>query len=450
MRENVAHLLMASFVDQWGVDLLLEGGLEQLTERQLESQLRLRLGRTLVRQAVLNGVGFRHTAPCWECWRKVNIPPLVHTAPLLLQWWHYTDSGAFRQQCYLFMAWVVVDSADLLDGTPMTSQVNDIVTLDAGPLIQLLTRSDLDLLLGDPDKVATWWRQQLRRPLEERPAGLTAELDTPRGRAELLLRPELLLQAVRVNVPDGRLTVDATAGLWRRRLQQLLSGDRLRTMYNAITGWWPDRWEMTSHYLAVHEADSDDSEHDEDGETGGEKRRSADEDQTSGGLPSPQREKWQQLERQHQQLWQQLERRGHGERRSLSQQHDEERRRLERIHDRKWRSMEMRHHDERKRLHQRHESEKEKELEKKLEKELEQELEKEKEKVQKKNLKVEEVEDKPVEREVTRRHRQQLIQLQERHNQELEEQRRRHRQEREDLERRLSRRRHGPERRHGQ
>ncbi|XP_043239710.1 uncharacterized protein LOC122390629 [Amphibalanus amphitrite] len=409
MREYVACLLMASCVDQWDVDLLLEGGLKPLTERQLESELRLRLGRTLVRQAVVEGVRFRHTAPCWESWWKQTIPQLVYTAPLLLQWYYYTRSGAYLQQCLMLMAWVVVDSADLVGGAPMSSSVSDMVTLDATPLIQLLTRSDLEYLLGDPDKVETWCSQQLRRPLEERPAGLTAGLDTPRGRAELLLRPELLLQAVRVNVP-GKMnwwrdidratknmwmknygsmrsyqetrekleqhintnlhvwlrvklpemdaaSVDATAGLWRRRLQQLLSGDRLRTMYNAVTGWWPDRWEMTSHYLAVHEADSEDSEQDnDDGQAGGEERRSADEDQTSGGLPSPQREKWQQLERQHQQLWQQLERRGHGERRSLNKQHDEERRRLERIHDRKWRSMEMRHHDERKRLHQRHES----------------------------------------------------------------------------------------------
>ncbi|KAF0307200.1 hypothetical protein FJT64_021411 [Amphibalanus amphitrite] len=194
-------------------------------------------------------------------------------------------------------------------GRPMASQVSDIVTLDVGPLIQVLTRSDLDLLLGDPDKVATWCSQQLRRPLEERPAGLTAELDTPRGRAELLLQPELLLQALRVNVP-GKMnwwrdidravenrwmknyrplrsyqetrkmleqhinanlhewlhddlpemdaaSVDVTAGLWRRRLQQLLSGDRLRTMYNAITGWWPDRWKMTPYYLAVDGTDSE-------------------------------------------------------------------------------------------------------------------------------------------------------------------------------------------------
>ncbi|KAF0307339.1 hypothetical protein FJT64_021287 [Amphibalanus amphitrite] len=349
-------------------------------------------------------------APFWEGWWKENSPPLIHTAPLLLQWWHYSDSGTHWQQCYLFMAWTVVDPADLVSGEPMTSSpASDIVTLDATPLTNLLTRSDLVYLLGDPDRVATWCSQQLRRPLEERPAGLTADLNTPRGRAELLLRPELLLQAVRVNAP-GKMdqwrnmdqvakhrwmsnnrpmdtyqgtrewlerqintnlhellhrglpemdaaSVAATAGLWRRRLQQLLSGDRLRTAYEAAVGWWPDRWEMMPYYLAVDETDSEDSEQDDDGrEAGGVERRDADEEQTSEGLPSPQREKWQQLERQHQQLWQELEPRGYGERRSLNERHDKECQRLERQHDEMWWQMKTRHHEERKRLHQLHDS----------------------------------------------------------------------------------------------
>ncbi|XP_043215537.1 uncharacterized protein LOC122378492 [Amphibalanus amphitrite] len=643
IREHATLLLMAVCEDPWPVDLLLEGGTEPLSEREL----RLRLARTLVRRAVAAGVGSRPTAPCWEYWWKQTIPPLLRTAPLLLQWYHYSDSGTHSQQCYLFMAWVVVDPADLVGGTVVTSPVSDTVTLDVTPLIQLLTRSDLEIMLDDPDRVATWCSQQLRRPLEERPAGLTAELDTPRGRAELLLRPELLLQAVRVNAPgkmdwwrrnDWRVkndwmsnyrpmrsyqvirveleqffntnlhrqlhhklpemdaaSVATTAGLWRRRLQQLLSGDRLRTAYDAVTGWWPDRWKMTPYCLAVDEADSEDSEQDDDdGDAGGEERRGPDEEQTAEGLPRPQREKWQQLERQHQQLWQELDRRGYEKKKTLNQQHDEECRSLERRHDKKWRIMEERHHDELKRLHQRHESAtrcvelqnqehsnqerrrrhlellnrrkrrqseqlerqhqiewgdlaqkvqrqwdkmkrrhqsesqelKErypniwtgeeldrlmeecsrrrqqlgKELGKELEEELGKELEKEKEfkeeprKRQEKDLELEEEEEESLVRgpknherqqkqqqhgqqqkqqqqqhqegqrqgrqpsrnvehlrnliEVTRRHRQQRIQLQERHNQELEEQRRRHRQERKDLERRLGCRRDSRERRH--
>ncbi|KAF0307334.1 hypothetical protein FJT64_021281 [Amphibalanus amphitrite] len=282
-------------------------------------------------------------------------------------------------------------------------------TLLGGKGIVLRARSDLVYLLGDPDRVATWCSLQLQHPLEERPAGLTAELDTPRGRAELLLRPELLLQALRVNAPskmDQWLDMDqkvknrwisnyrpmrtyqetrerleqffnhnlhnqfqyrlpemdaasvaTAAGLWRRRLQQLLSGDRLRTAYNAVTGWWPDRWEMMPYYLAVDETDSEDSEEGDDGgEAGGEERRGADEEQTLEGLPRPQLEKWQQLERQHQQLWQELEPRGYGERRSLNEQHDKECQHLERHHDEMWWQMKTRHHEERKRLHQLHDS----------------------------------------------------------------------------------------------
>ncbi|KAF0298725.1 hypothetical protein FJT64_003930 [Amphibalanus amphitrite] len=296
---------MAGCVGQWDVDQLLEGGTGPPSEREL----RLRLGRTLVLRAILGSVSCRPTAPFWESWWKQAIPPLVCTAPLLLQWWHYSQSEPHRQQCYLFMAWTVVDPADLVSGEPMTSPASDIVTLDVTPLTNLLTRSDMVYLLGDPDRVATWCSQQLRRPLEQRPAGLTAELNTPRGRAELLLRPELLLQALRVNVPSkmdlwrnvdrtvknmwmsnyrpmdtyqetreelerffnynlhkqiqhrlpkmDAASVDATAGLWRRRLQQLLSGDRLRTAYDAVTGWWPDRWEMMPYYLAVDETDSE-------------------------------------------------------------------------------------------------------------------------------------------------------------------------------------------------
>ena len=130
----------------------------------------------------------------------------------------------------------------------------------------------------------------------ERPAGLTAELDTPRGRAELLLQPELLLRAFSEAVPGGRAawqeidqkeaekwaanftppttyqqyrqlverilscdlkyslrrdlpgldgrTAAATARLWRRRLEHLLSGDRLWTEYTAASTRCPDRWQL--------------------------------------------------------------------------------------------------------------------------------------------------------------------------------------------------------------
>ncbi|KAF0292018.1 hypothetical protein FJT64_009962 [Amphibalanus amphitrite] len=296
VREHLTPLLMTCCEKrQWSLNTLLEG---RPTEPLSERQLRLRLGRTLLRRAVLEGIRLRPTAPCWESWWSANIPSLARAAPRLLQWLHHMMSGTHRQQCLLLMAWSVVDPADLADGEPMTSPVGDVtVTLDVTPLTRLLTDSDLVFLLGEPAAVAAWCRR-------ERPAGLTAEPDTPRGRAELLLRPELLLRALgeavpremdwwrevdretkeawegnyrpprtyqqrrevlerhlrlpgllqfwlRVKLPemDGP-TVVATAGLWRRRLQQLLSGDRLRAAYDAAVGRWPDRWQLLQHYLA--------------------------------------------------------------------------------------------------------------------------------------------------------------------------------------------------------
>ncbi|KAF0288321.1 hypothetical protein FJT64_013308 [Amphibalanus amphitrite] len=65
-------------------------------------------------------------------------------------------SETHQQQCYLYMAWSVVDRDDLGDGVPMTSPVGDAVTLDVTPLTRLLFKSDLKPLLGDPAAVAAW------------------------------------------------------------------------------------------------------------------------------------------------------------------------------------------------------------------------------------------------------------------------------------------------------
>ena len=45
---------------------------------------------------------------------------------------------------------------------------------------------------------------------------------------------------------DGR-TAAATARLWRRRLEHLLSGDRLWTEYTAASTRWPDRWQLRQY-----------------------------------------------------------------------------------------------------------------------------------------------------------------------------------------------------------
>ncbi|XP_043246338.1 uncharacterized protein LOC122393925 [Amphibalanus amphitrite] len=267
-----------------------------------ERQLRRRLARILLRDAVVNGTLHRPTAPCWESWVKSVIPSLIRAAQTcMLQWCFHRTSGTNWQQCYMLMAWSVLDRQDLAGAKQPTSPSDEVVTLDAAPLMAILTASDLEVILGDPAAVSAWCRQQLQRPPGERPGGLTADLDTPRGRVELLLQPELLLQAVREAVPQkvefwksrddamgrgwmvnyfpprtyherlsmviqhldqdlrgtlGRIrpdldgtTLDAKAKIWRRELEDLWSGGRLRRAVDAARKW-PDNWNLAQFYVA--------------------------------------------------------------------------------------------------------------------------------------------------------------------------------------------------------
>ena len=297
MRRQEDRLLMAYCDSKWpGLDTMLEGGSAPLSE----PQLRLRLARYLVRQAVLNGTGYRSNAPWWEHFRHY-IPTLSRLSQhRLLQWRYRHDSVTSRQQCCLLQA-LAVAPADLVTGMRLTSLGADMFAWPVTPLVDLLTTSDMESLLGVPAAVAAWCRQQLCLPPAERPAGLTAELNTPRGRAELLLQPELYLRALSEAVPAKRAvwqrldqrneeqwranftpqdtyqqcreelennvycdleshlrhrlpgldgpTVAATARLCRQNIQHLLSGDRLRKAYIAVTARWPDRWQVVQHLV---------------------------------------------------------------------------------------------------------------------------------------------------------------------------------------------------------
>ena len=294
MRRQAAPLLLAC-CEKRGVDLdyILEGGSEPLSEHQL----RLRLARWLVRQAVMEGIRYRPAAPCWQYWVRVNIPTLAGPSEhRLLQWWYRHMSGTYRQQCCLLQA-LAVAPADLVGGVRLTSLGGDLFTWPVTPLLALLTGADMRALLGDPAAVAGWCGRQLGRP-----AGLTAGPDTPRGRAELLLRPELRLRALREAVPwwsdwwqgkdreeaeqweanykpaityqqcrqlvelhlsPGHLefclhddlpelsgaAAAATARSWRRRLEDLLAGDRLWAEYTARRARWPDRWRLRQYLV---------------------------------------------------------------------------------------------------------------------------------------------------------------------------------------------------------
>ena len=300
MRSQATQLLMA-FCDKLGfiLEAILEGGSEPLSELQL----RLRLTRYLVLTAVMEGIGYRSTAPCWESFTGFCMSILPHMPKQqLLQGFYRYKSGAYRQQCYLLLAFSVAP-ADLVSEMRLTTlDGGDTFTWPVKPLLALLSESELRRLLGDPAAVAAWCHRQLLCPPEERTTDLTAELDTPQGRAELLLQPELLLRAfweavplwtvswqmndktlmerwehnyepyityrscqllLRTHIDPGYLefhlrfrlpkldgpTVAATAHFWRQRLEHLLSGARLRNAYTTVTTRWPDRWQLLQYVV---------------------------------------------------------------------------------------------------------------------------------------------------------------------------------------------------------
>ena len=299
MRRQTTNLLLTCCDRMgFGLDAILEGGSESLSEREL----RLRLARELVWAAVYKGTLLRPSAPCWEHWYRAFMPALCRLSQhRLFQWMCWRSSGTYWQQCQLLQALAVAPD-DLVANMRLLSSDGVMFTWSAAPLLALLNEMDLEFILCDPDAVADWCRQQLCRPPAERPAGLTAELNTPRGRAELLLQPELLLQASREAEPiiwrvvwqrqdqinaekwranflphftyqqcreeaanalsrhleSGLLhclpeldspTAAATARLWRQGIQHLLSGDRLREAYTAATTRWPDRWRLAQYLV---------------------------------------------------------------------------------------------------------------------------------------------------------------------------------------------------------
>ena len=164
-----ANILLMACCDRigYGLDIMVGGGSEPLSE----AQLRLHLTRHLVREAVMEGIRCRSTAPRWEHWFRCYIPAHSRlTQHRLLQWVYRRDSGSYRQQCLLLLA-LSVAPADLMPGMRLTSLGGDMLIWPVKPLLDLLNEWDMEFLLGEPAAVAAWCLQQLCRPLRSgRPA----------------------------------------------------------------------------------------------------------------------------------------------------------------------------------------------------------------------------------------------------------------------------------------
>ena len=257
--------------------------------------LRIFTARRLTITAVIHSIRARPCSFPNICYR-MKIPSFLHrSAETELEFMHHYGQVGLEAHRTLLEAMLVAPD-DLVGRARLTSQGGGVYTWDVAPLLALLTDSDMELLLGDRVAVAAWCHQQLCQAPEERPEGLTAELDTPRGRADLLLNPDLLLQAcletgsdpvwkkdlerwhvydqkcwwhptylqqIREELEDdlrcdmeGRLTrspnLDGTlitiaARNWKMAIRRLLSGEELRTEYDALVRTLPDRWHLRQY-----------------------------------------------------------------------------------------------------------------------------------------------------------------------------------------------------------
>ena len=250
----------------------------------------------------MHSIRGRHCTFPKTCYRRKIPAFLRNSAEKELDCMHHCGQVGLEARRTLMEAMLVAPD-DLVGSARLSSQGDGVHTWDVAPLLALLTNSDMQLLLGDPVAVAAWCHQQLCRPPAERPEGLTAELDTPRGRADLLLNPDLLLQAcsetgsesvwkkylerwhvydpkcwwqlpsyqqVRKELEDdlrcdmdSRLRrspqpnhqtpnlsepmVASAARNWKMAIRRLLSGEKLRTEYDALVNTLPDRWQLRQY-----------------------------------------------------------------------------------------------------------------------------------------------------------------------------------------------------------
>ena len=105
-----------------------------------------------------------------------------------------------NMQSYLLQALMAAPD-DVKVRCRLTSRGDGMYSWDAGPLVALLTPSDLQRLVFDPAAVSAWLERQHRLPPERLPTGLPADLNSPRAWADLLLNPPLLARALRESVP---------------------------------------------------------------------------------------------------------------------------------------------------------------------------------------------------------------------------------------------------------
>jgi len=127
------------------------------------------------------------------------MPLLRMSAVAELELYHHVQTstrGILGVQLYLFDAMMVAPT-DVFRRARLYKVDEYFYIWDVTPLMELITDLDIGVMLYDDGAlVLAWWSAQLALPATQRPTGLTADLCTPRGRAELVTNRSLRLRAL--------------------------------------------------------------------------------------------------------------------------------------------------------------------------------------------------------------------------------------------------------------
>ena len=190
MRKHITKLLVQNRI----ICDILSSALRRETGRISERQLRVCMARHIIVIAVQ-----------WTCVDRRKTPPrLTSVLSTLLRSTTIEQAMSMLpskrpklfQQRGMFHAFVAAP-ADVQAQMCLSSSDDGGFVWDAAPLMSLLTEDDLKALLGNPDAVRAWLRRQHQLPENERPAGLPADLRSPRDLCDLLLNIPLLMHTLK-------------------------------------------------------------------------------------------------------------------------------------------------------------------------------------------------------------------------------------------------------------
>ncbi|KAF0313854.1 hypothetical protein FJT64_015665 [Amphibalanus amphitrite] len=200
IRQNLnSHLAREFCVYKPGLQEMLTQTTTKLTERQV----RVCLARWSILVGIANGLpGYlaMTTLPEVGCALAVMVRSQQLTS---FDVDRLSEKYTYRRNLQFGMfKTLTVAPADVTLQADMQRSIGPDFVWDAAPLLDLLIEDDLRFLLGDPNAVRAWLRRQHQLPETERPAGLPADLRSPRGLCDLLLNIPLLSRALRESVPD--------------------------------------------------------------------------------------------------------------------------------------------------------------------------------------------------------------------------------------------------------